>query len=76
MQTISGKSYYFNADGIMEYEVNEEDASIGRPGEAHTIKIIFWGAAAGGQHAVCLGRRMGTAHSHIHRGLSPVEDLV
>lgn len=44
MQTISGKSYYFNADGIMEYEVSEADASIGRPGEAHTIKNYLLGA--------------------------------
>lgn len=43
-QTISGKTYYFNANGEMEYEIKDSDASIGRPGESHTIKNYLLGA--------------------------------
>lgn len=44
VQTISTKSYYFNSSGVMEYEINENDASVSRPGEARTIKNFLLGA--------------------------------
>lgn len=44
VQTINNKTYYFNSSGVMEYEINEADASISRPGEAHTIKNFLLGA--------------------------------
>lgn len=44
MQTLSGKMYYFNTKGVLEYEVDESNASISAPGEAHTIKNYLLGA--------------------------------
>lgn len=43
-QTISNKTYHFDSTGILEYEVNESDATIDQPGEAHTIKNFLLGA--------------------------------
>lgn len=44
VQTISNKSYYFNSSGVMEYEIDESNSSISRPGEARTIKNFLLGA--------------------------------
>lgn len=43
-QVISGRTYCFGSTGALEYEVKEPEASIGKPGEAHTIKNYLLGA--------------------------------
>lgn len=44
VQTISGKTYYFNDTGVMEYEVDDSSSSVAKPGEAHTLKNYLLGA--------------------------------
>lgn len=44
IQTISNKTYLFDALGVLEHEVDESDASVDQPGEAHTIKNFLLGA--------------------------------
>ena len=45
VQTISGKTYYFNNTGVMEYEVkNDGNSSLDKPGEDHTIKNYLLGS--------------------------------
>ena len=46
IQTISGKTYYFNDSGVMEYEMDGTSSSgaVQKPGEAHTLKNYLLGA--------------------------------
>ncbi len=44
VQTISGKTYYFDSSGVMEYEVDDSISAVAKPGEAHTLKNYLLGA--------------------------------